>query len=314
MRWQLDDLPVFLAVIEQGGVTAAARHLGWPKSTVSSAVTRLEQALGLRLLDRVSRRLRVTAEGEAFARQAQLIVEQAREADALMAGLGAAPAGRLAVALPPALTQERVAPRLAQFKARHPQVELDIVVTTHGESLLGKRVDLAVVVGQLDDSERVCRPLLSSPLLWVASPAWAQAHPPPAAGSAGPPEAELALLRAQVQLCETRYAQRRLPVHVRGEPATLDLSRGCSHVNDPLVVRRAVMAGAGVSVLPRHYCEAPLAEGRLVEVFPHITFELQAAQLSVVYPGRRLLSPRVRVFLEFLTECCAPEGPAAPAG
>ena len=293
LAWQLDDLPVFLAVVEHSGITAAAQALGWPKATVSTRLARLERGLGLRLIDRSSRRLRITAEGEHLVRQAQLILEQAREADALMAGLGRQPSGRLSVALPPAFSQEKVAPHLARFQARHPGVELDIVVTSQGAALLHERVDLAVVVGALDDSELVSRPLIAGPLIWVASPAWAAAHP---LGDS------LADVRAQVQICETRYALRRMPVHVHGRAEQIDLRRGISQVNDPLVVRRAVMAGAGVSVLPRHQCEEQLAQGSLVERFAHIRFDHVASQLTVVYPGRRLLSPRVRVFLDFLVE------------
>lgn len=296
MKWHLDDLPVFLAVVEQGGVAAAARALGAPKSSVSTALARLERGLGLRLVERLARSVRLTAEGERFHAQAQLILEQAREADALMAGLGATPSGRLSVALPPAFCQEKVAPRLAEFQRRWPGVELDIVITPQGAELLRDRVEVAVVVGQLEDSEQVCRTLLTGELVWVASPRWLAEHAP---------GATLAEVRAQVRLCETRYALRRLPVQVHGVPQLLDLERGISHVNDPLVVRRAVMAGAGLSMLPRHYCTEQLAEGSLVEVLPHIRFEQAASRLTVVYPSRRLLSPRVRVFLDFLAECCA---------
>ena len=107
MRWTIDDVPVFVAVVDQNGVTAAARALGMPKSTVSKALSRLEEALGLRLIERNSRNLRVTGEGETFYRQAVLIMEQVREADAAMAGLNAVPSGRLVAALPPALCQDR---------------------------------------------------------------------------------------------------------------------------------------------------------------------------------------------------------------
>lgn len=297
MKWNLDDLPVFMAVIDQNGISAAARTLGCPKSTVSAALTRLEQGLGLRLVERSSRSIRITAEGEAFYRQAQLIVEQAREADALMAGLGAAPSGRLSVALPPAFTQELVAPRLPAFRAAHPGLELEIVVTTsQGASLVRDRVDLAVVVGALEDSELVSRPLIGGRLIWVASPRWL------ASNTLGDtPEA----VRAQVQVCETRYAQRRMPVHVHDEAAFVDLSRGVTRVNDPLTVRRVVMDGGGVSVLPRHYCVEPLADGRLVEVLQHIRFDQSSASLTAIYSSRRLLSPRVRVFVDFLVAICA---------
>ncbi|WP_010141846.1 LysR family transcriptional regulator, partial [Oceanicola sp. S124] len=83
----MDDLPVFVAVVDRNGITAAAKTLGMPKSTVSAALARLEAGLGLRLLERNSRSVRVTGEGETFYRQAQLILEQVRETDAAMAGL-----------------------------------------------------------------------------------------------------------------------------------------------------------------------------------------------------------------------------------
>jgi LysR family transcriptional regulator, regulator for bpeEF and oprC len=295
MKWSLDDLPVFLAVLEHGGVTAAARLLGRPKSTVSVALTRLEQGLGLRLLDRSSRHLRVTPEGEMFQRQARLILEQATEADALMAGFGAAPAGRLVVALPPAFSQEMVAPRLPEFRSRYPQVALEILVSSHSAALLRDRADLAVVVGQLQDSELASRVLLSEALIWVGSPAWLARQAAPQT---------LAELRAQVQVCESRYALRRLPVQIEGEAAHIDLHTGPTQVNDPLVVRRAVLAGAGISPLPRHYCTEQLGRGELVQVCRHITLDQASSRLTVVYPSRVLMLPRLRVFLDFLADCC----------
>ncbi len=297
MKWSLDDLPVFVAIIQQDGVSAAARELGMPKSTVSAALARLERALGLRLIDRSSRSLRVTAEGEAFHRQALLILEQAREADDLMAGLGSAPTGRVSVALPPAFSLDIVAPRLPEFRARHPGLELDILVSSQGAALVRDRVDLAVVVGPLEDSELVSRTLIEGDLIWVASPRWLACHRP---------GETLDAVRAQIQVCETRYALRRMPVDIQGEAAHLDLSRGITRVNDPLVVRRMVMAGGGLSILPHKYCAEPLADGRLVQVLPHIRLSRSSARLTAIYPSRRLLSPRIRALLDFLLEVCAP--------
>lgn len=299
MKWRIDDVPVFVAVVEQHGISAAARLLSMPKSTVSTTIARLETALGLRLIDRNSRTLRVTPDGEVFYRKAQLIMDQVREADATAAGLSAEPAGRLAVAMPPAFTEEIVGPRLAGFRAQHPRIELDIVVTGHGFELLGDRVDVAVVVGPLENCEVIARTLIAGPLIWVASPAYLAGHE---IGEG------LDEIRAHIQICETRYARARMPVHVSGEPGHVDLARGISHVNDPLVVRRAVENGAGLSLLPRHYCTGPLAAGRLVEVCRHVSFDKSASTLTLVYPHRRLISPRLRAFIDFLVEACQKAG------
>jgi DNA-binding transcriptional LysR family regulator len=284
-------------VIEQNGITAAAEVLGMPKSSVSNAVARLERALGLRLIERDSRNLRITPEGEVFYRKALPIVEQATEADAAMAGLTAVPSGRLSVALPPAFSQEVFAPHLAGFARAYPEIELDITVSSHGAALIRDQVDVAVAVGPLEDSDLVSVVLISGPLVWVTSPGYAATLPA---------EVDERAISSHVLLCEKRYGLARLPVHVAGRAATIDLSHGVSHVNDPLAVRRAVLHGAGVSVLPRHYCREQLADGSLIEVWTSVAFDLAASKLTAIYPSRRLLSPRVRVFVNHLKAICAP--------
>lgn len=296
MKWTIDDVPIFIAVVEHNGVTAAARVLGMPKSTVSKALSRLEDALGLRLIERNSRTLRITSEGDTFYRQALLIMEQVREADAAMAGLNAVPSGRLVAALPPALCQELVAPNLASFRTRYRAVELDLIVTSHGVDLLRDQVDVAVVVGPQQDSDLISRTLYSGPLIWVASPDYAGAN------SLGESTEDLL---SHIQICEKRYGLARLPVRVDGEAAHMDLARGVSHVNDPISVRAAILGGSGISLLPELYCRGQLHRGELTEVAKHVTFDLSASVLSVVYPSRRLMSPKTRAFLDFLDEVVA---------
>jgi len=296
MRWTIDDVPVFVAVVDQKGVTAAADALGMPKSTVSKALSRLEEALGLRLIERNSRNLRITSEGETFYRQAVLIMEQVRETDAAMAGLSAVPSGRLVAALPPALCQELVAPNLASFRTRYPAVELDLIVTSHGVDLLRDQVDIAVVVGPQADSDLISRTLYSGPLIWVANPDYLVAN------SLGN---DTDGLLPHIQICEKRYGLARLSVRVDGEAAHMDLARGVTHVNDPISVRAAVLGGSGVTLLPELYCRRQLRRGELTRVAEHITLDLSASVLSVVYPGRRLMSPKTRAFLDFLDEVVA---------
>lgn len=293
MKWRIDDLPIFAAIVEQSGITAAANSLGLPKSTVSSALSRLEQALGFRLFTRNSRTIRLTAEGSTFYRQTVLILEQVREADATAVGLTAVPSGRLSVALPPAFTQEILAPHLPLFSDAYPDIELEIDVTVHGLSALRESADMAVTVGELADSDFISRTLFSGPLIWVASPAYLAAHqiePTPEG------------LRNHVQLCEKRYGQARMPVHHAGRAHHIDLKTGINQVNAPLVVREAVIAGAGLSPLPEHYCRKSIAAGTLVEIGQNVSFDLSASRLSVVYPHRMQRSPRLRAFIDFLTD------------
>lgn len=293
MKWRIDDVPVFAAIVEQSGITAAADHLGLPKSTVSSALSRLERALGFRLFTRNSRSIRLTAEGETFYRQAQLILEQVREADATAAGLTAQPSGRLQVALPPAFAQEVLAPHLAAFSAAYPEIELEIEVTSHGFDALRGSADVAIVVGELADSDFLSRTLYAGRLIWATSPDYVASHTIDAT-----PED----LRKHVRIVEKRYGLPRMPVHSDGRATHVDLRSGIIQVNAPLVVREAVMGGAGVSPLPLLYCRKPLEQGTLIEIGQSVTFDLSASLLSVVFPPRMQRSPRLRAFIDFVIE------------
>ncbi|MBT9382882.1 LysR family transcriptional regulator [Pseudooceanicola sp. CBS1P-1] len=295
MKWKIDDVPVFVAVVDHQGITAAARALDMPKSTVSAALQRLETALGLRLLDRNSRNLRVTSEGETFYRQSLLILEQVRETDATMAGLNSLPSGRLTISLPPAFSQEILAANLAAFRRRYPEIEFELIVTSRPVDLVREQLDAAIVVGHQDDSEMISKTLVSGSLRWVTTPAYLAAHP---VGR------RIAEIEPHVQICEKRYGQKRMAVLCDGQAASVDLARGVTHVNDPLAVRRAVLHGAGISLLPEFYCHQQLREGTLIEICQHITFDPEISKLSVVYPSRRLMSPKVRAFLEFLDHIC----------
>lgn len=295
MRWNLDDLPVFTAIIEHQSVTAAAAALNLSKSTVSKTLTRLEEALGVRLLERNSRRLRITGEGEAFYRQASLILEQAQETDAIMAGMVSEPHGKLTVALPIAFAREFVAPQLGVFQQQFPHLELELIITSHPVDIIRDQIDLAVVVGALHDSELVARPLYQSRLLWVTSPAYLARQP------LGSTPADLL---THIRICEKRYALARFPVRMGDLRQELNLSQGIIQVNDPLAVREAVLHGLGVSPLPDQYCKRHLQSGQLVQVFEQISFEASASRLSVIYPGRRRLASKTRIFLDFLLAIC----------
>lgn len=293
MDWNVDDLPIYIAVVELGGITAAANRLAMPKSTISTVLSRLEHGLRLRLIDRNSRNFRVTDDGEVFYRHAKTIMEQVDEAAAVMSGLTSTPSGRLTVALPMAFGKEVVAPRLKLFQERCPLVDLEIILTSHPVDLLRDRIDLAVVIGELADSDLIVKPLCRGGLAWVCSPAYRDAN----ALDGG-----LAQLTSHIRICEKRYADNGVPVRWGTQKKRLVLGRSVVRVNDPTAVREAVVNGMGVSFLPRRYCIQALAANRLVEVYADIRFDIQASALSAVYPGKRLLAGKTRAFLDFLVE------------
>ena len=122
MKWDIDDLPIFLAVSEMKGIRAAADKLDLPKSTVSRAVSRLEERLDIRLFDRNTRRFRLTDEGAVFKNFADGIVDQAKQADAPMAGMRHLPSGQLKISMPMAFSREVVGGKLASFHNQYPDV------------------------------------------------------------------------------------------------------------------------------------------------------------------------------------------------
>jgi DNA-binding transcriptional LysR family regulator len=222
-------------------------------------------------------------------------MEQAHEANAVMGGLTATPSGRLVVALPMAFSREIIAPHLGKFRLQHPEVKLEIIVTSHPVDIIRDQIDLAVVVGTQVDSDLIVKTIYQSELVWVTSPTYAQNK------NLGNTKQDLL---SHIQICEKRYAEKRFPIRIDGHKDYLDLSQHITTVNDPTTVREAVINGCGVSLLPEQYCKRQLADRQLVKVFQHIGFDISASALSVIYPSRRLISNKTRVFLDFLEDVC----------
>jgi len=296
MKWNTDDLPAFVAVADLGGISAAARHLGAPKSTVSRIITRLEDDVGLQLFLRDTRALRLTPDGTQFYRHARRILDQVDSATAELAGLRETPRGELIVALPMAFSREIVAPHLASFQKRYPDIQLDIRIGSTQPDLLRDQIDLAVIVGAAPDSDLMQQRLIETPLIWIASPTVAATLPSSFAAER---------VGDMITVVETRYAGGAIKVgvplngftEVKLDPAKL------LQVNDPLIVRDMAATGCGLCFAPRIYCEAGLADGRLVQIYADSPIH-QESSLSLLFPGHRLLPLKARVFIDFLKAVC----------
>ena len=302
MKWNVDDLPCFVAVADLGGISAAARALNIPKSSVSRVLSRLEDGLGLQLFVRGSRALRLTHDGAQFYRHAGRILEQVDAATAELAGLGETPRGRLTVALPMAFGREIVGPRLADFQAHYPDIRLDVRIGSSLPDPLREQIDVAVVVGMPPDSDLIQQRLIDTPLIWIADPQTADSLPA---------TFDAAHIGRFIQAVETRYATNSFLF--AGEDAAqirmeLDLTR-VMQVNDPLIVRDLVAAGSGLSFAPQLYCREAITGGALVQMYPE-TRILAESSLSLLYPGHRLLPMKARVFIEFLKDICGQHRPA----
>ena len=297
MNWNVDHLPAFVAVAEVGGISAAARRLGEPKSTISRAIARLEEDIGLQLFVRGPRSLRLTHDGGQLYQHAVRILEQVEAASAELAGLSETPRGMLTVALPMAFGREIVGPHLAGFQAGYPDIRLDLRIGSGQPDLIRDSIDMAVIVGSAADSDLIQHRLIDTPLIWIAAPEIAAGLP------ADPAPEELASLISAV---ETRYGE--APVTVSDESGGLRnialQGERILQVNDPILLREFVRAGGGLSFAPDLYCRAAIRDGSLVQVYPHLQLH-QESSLSLLFPGRRLLPKKAQVFMSFLQAICA---------
>ena len=294
MKWNIDHLPVFLAVAEMRGVTGAAIKLSMPKSTVSRILSKLEEDLDLRLFDRNSRAFRLTAEGEMFRSHAQIIMEQVYSANEVISGLRHTPSGVLKVSMPMAFSRDIISRHLAQFDKAYPDLVLQLMVTAHQVNLMREDLDLAFIVGMPDDSESVIQKIVESPLIWVTAPDYAARHDL---------TDERAHLLPHLRFCERRYATDRLIVKTaqgKSHIQTADLMS----VNDPVILREIVRDGGGVALLPALYCYEDIAQGKLVEVFQDIQPE-ETATIYALMPSRRLQPQKARLFIEFVQKIVA---------
>ena len=167
---KLTALKVFCAVIEAGGFAPAADRLGLSTTAVSRHVAQLETQLGIRLLQRTTRRMRPTDEGLAYYERCTQVLHELDEADALVSGTALRPSGRLRITAPIALATLRLAPALAEFARLHPQLELDLVLSDHLVDLTEEGIDIAIRVGRVGNENLVARQIAETEILLAASP------------------------------------------------------------------------------------------------------------------------------------------------
>jgi DNA-binding transcriptional LysR family regulator len=294
MKWNTDDLPVFVAVGETMGIRSAAMRLGMPVSTVSRTLSRLEDDRDLRLFERNTRQFRLTAEGEIFLQHAQTILDHVNNADEALSGLRHSPTGTLKLSLPMAFGREVIGGRLAEFSRNYPDITVQVMVTSHPVNIMREDLDVAFVVGPIDDSSLIAQTISDTPLIWVCSQDYAQKHRM---------DDKLSTLKPHLQFCERRYQMQALPVRSPSGRQILDTSQLTS-INDPVILRDIVLQEGGVALLPELYCRAPLRAGRLVQVCRAIVPD-DRARVTALTPSRRLQPQKARVFIAFVKACLA---------
>lgn len=290
----LNDLYFFAAVVEHGGFSAAGRALGVPKSRLSKRVAQLEERLGVRLLQRTTRRFMVTAVGERFYTHCRAVLEEAQAAQDAVDELRAEPRGVVRLSCPTALAQTVLAYLLPDFLARYPKLQVRVLSSDRRVDLIGEGYDVAIRVrSKLDtDANLVIRSFGQARTCLVASPVLLDAH-----GRPGVPD-ELTRLPA-LSLYEHEGAQVWELLDAHGERTSVEVQARLI-TGDFAVLLEAARRGLGVALLPEFVCAPAISASELEVVLPD--WSVPGGIMHFVYPSRRGMLPGVRALVDYLAE------------
>ena len=287
----LNRVAVFLRVVELQSFTAAAEALGLPKSSVSRSVARLEESLGVQLLQRTTRSVQLTDAGRLYFDEASRALGALEQAQATLSQLDSRPQGPVRITAPADFGAQVLAPLAARFVRRTPGITLEFLLTARLVNLVEEGVDLAVRAGALRDSSLISRRVNGLDAWIFASPAYLDAR--------GTPSSLEDLASHDCVLFRPRRGQAEWPL-VGPAGQTKVTVKGSVAGDDFSFLREAVLAGAGIGLLPAVQCEEEVARGRLVRLLA--AYSGPSAPLHVVWPASRHVPKRVMVVREWLVK------------
>lgn len=280
-------MAIYARVCEAGGISRAAAELGLTKSSVSEAVRRLEARLGVRLLDRTTRRLAPTEAGQAFYARARVALEAARAAEVEARALHVEPRGRLRVAAPDGLGRVHVVPVLHELLEVYPDLQLELVEAVAAVDLVEAGIDVAIRISPAPAENLVVRRLGTSRVAIVGAPAYFAVRPPPARPEDLPTHRIIGFSPLYWGR-EWRFEDDRGPVAVPVAPAL--------STNQVETMRAAALAGIGLAAIPSWMVAEDLAAGALVQVLR--AWRTPESGLYAVYPSNRLMAAKVKLFVD----------------
>ncbi|MBW6530500.1 LysR family transcriptional regulator [Sphingomonas sp. RRHST34] len=284
---KLDGLEALVAVAEAGSISAAARRLGLAKSVVSDRLAELERTVGARLVQRTTRALALTADGDALIVRARSILREVSDAQAEVVERRGSLAGPLRLAGPISFGALHLGPAIYRFLALHPEIQLTLDLDDRFVDAAGDGYDAVIRHGPITDERLIVRHLASSRRLLVASPAYLEQR--------GWPRTLAELDRISAILYTNRDADWRFP---DASGTMIVRPSACLRVNNGLVMRDAALAGLGVTLLPTFFIHRDLADGSLVHV--DVGVEAEGATIHVAYPANRSPSAKLAALVAWL--------------
>lgn len=287
----VSEMQVFVRVVQVGSFSAAARSLDLTPSAISKQIGRLEDRLRTRLFNRTTRRLNLTEAGTGFYERCRQILSDIEEAEQAVVDLRSTPRGTLKLALPSAFGRLHVAPILAAYLQRYPEMRIDLNLNDRLIDILAEGMDLAVRIGDLSDSSLIARRLAPNRRVVCGAPAYFARRPVP--------EKPEDLLDHNCLVYT--YRASRNDWHFSGSDGkeTIQVA-GNLEANSAEALHAAVLSGVGIGLLPMWLIGTDLKAGRIIEVLGSYHFPDSA--VYAVYPPGRHLSPKVRSFVDYLAE------------
>ncbi len=292
---RFDEYAHFIRVAHAGSFTRAAEEVGLTASALSKHVKALEARLGVRLLNRTTRRVALTEGGRAFLERAELIVGEVTETESALADLDAQPRGVLRVGAPMDFGRLHLSKAIASFMAAQPELRIEIELTDRAVDLIEEGLDVIVRIGALRDSSLIARRLGPCRRVVCASPTYLDAH--------GRPE-RIGDLTSHQRIGYAYEAERTWSFETASGPIRINVPIGHKS-NNGEVTRALLLEGLGIALLPTFLVTEELRSGRLESILAE---ELESViPIHAVYPHRKHLSAKVRVFVDHLVNHCGPQ-------
>lgn len=298
----LDSLRIFVTTQRKGSLSAAARSLSLSPATISRRISALEEELGVQLVDRTSRNLKVTEAGQAFLERAEAVLEAMAEAEQAARSSRQRPEGRLRVHSRTHLGLRVLAPLLPKFQQKYPDIQVEIELSEHPVNLVEHDFDVDIRTGESTDSGFVIKRLLSSDEVLVASPAFMKAHPRIKHPN-DLPQVRCLTYRREREATTWKY------IDEQGERQELAI-QGVMSANNGELLRLAAIGGMGIALLSEPTVRGDIRDGTLVRLLPQYRFAVRQFSNGIfaVFRQNRQLPLKVRAFVDFVAEALRENG------
>jgi DNA-binding transcriptional LysR family regulator len=292
----LDNIAVFVRVVELGNLSAAGRDMRISPAVASNRIKELEKRLGVRLLNRTTRQLMPTEHGRVFYEGAKRILESVEEAEAAVSMISGQPRGTIRVTAPLGIGRRLIASGIPEFRDRYPEIEVRLRLSDHNVDIMREGIDVAFKLGQLEDSSLRMRGIMECERVVVAAPAYLEKR--------GEPQVPADLVSDGHDCLMLRYPgvkEHSWTFNTREGPRKVDVS-GPFDSDDGDVITGWAIAGRGIANKPRFDVEPFIRDGRLKIILKDSP--PPSIQLAALYPHKNFQDPKVRLLLDFMAERC----------